>query len=97
MPPSKEYLEVLKERAKKSRVYRKYQMTGLRLSELLKDEKHKALYIKLAKEYDENRLLDTARRVADKLNVKNKGAYFMRVFFGKQPAVKRKNGRNPKN
>jgi len=89
MPPEKDYMEILRERSKKSRVYQKHQMVGLMLSEMLRDEKHKALYIKLAKEHDQERLLDAARRVADKINVKNKGAYFMSVFFGKKAKTKR--------
>ncbi|MGC9603517.1 MAG: hypothetical protein ABSF47_03555 [Minisyncoccia bacterium] len=84
MPPEKDYMDILRERSKKSHIYQKHQMVGLMLSEMLKDEGHKALYIKLAKEHDQEKLLGVARRVADKINVKNKGAYFMRVFFGKK-------------
>ena len=46
---NKNYLETLKERAKKSRVYKSYQFIGLTIAQLLNDEKHKSLYIKLAK------------------------------------------------
>ena len=88
MPPEKDYMEILRERSKKSHVYQKHQMVGLMLSEILKDEKHKALYIKLAKEHDQQGLLETARQVANKMNVKNKGAYFMSVFFGKKEKKK---------
>ena len=76
----KGYLETLKERAKKSRVYRKYQLTGLLIAQLLGDEKHKSLYIKLAKERNQQKLLELARDVSDRKNVSNKGAYFMAVL-----------------
>ncbi len=79
---SKDYLEELKKRKKESHVHRKYQMIGLMLSEALGDDEHKALYIKLAKQYDEQELLSLARNIAEKKDVKNKGAYFMKVFFG---------------
>lgn len=80
MPPMKErYMEELKRRSKESRVYRKYQLVGLLLSQILHDEKHKTLYIKLAKEGDGERLLALAKEVAERKNVKNKGAYFMRL------------------
>lgn len=75
------YLEKLKERAKKGHVYREYQDTGLMLAEILGDEKHKALYIKLAKSRDKQELLSTAKSIAERRDVQNKGAYFMRVLF----------------
>jgi hypothetical protein len=85
MPPfEKDYFEMLKERAKKSHVYRKHQMIGLMLAEILRDDKHKALYIKLAKERDPEELLALARSTADRINVKNKGAYFMGMLFRKK-------------
>ena len=71
------YLKKLEERAKKSHVYRRYQLIGLELSQILDDEKHKSLYIKLAKEVSGDRLMRLAKDVADRANVKNKGAYFM--------------------
>jgi hypothetical protein len=83
-------MQTLRERSKKSHVYQKHQMVGLMLSEMLDDEAHKALYIKLAKQYDHEDLVSVARSVADKINVKNKGAYFMRVFFGRKAKVKNK-------
>ncbi len=75
------YLEKLKERGKKGHVYKEFQDTGLMLADILSDLKHKALYIKLAKERDKGELLSLAKRVAGNKNVKNKGAYFMRVLF----------------
>ncbi len=89
MALDKEYMQNLRERSKKSHVYKKYQMVGLMLSEMLHDEAHKALYIKLAKQHDQEDLMTVARNVADKINVKNKGAYFMRVFFGKKTKKKK--------
>ena len=44
------YVAELKRRGKESHVYKKYQLIGLEISQILGDEKHKALYIKLAKE-----------------------------------------------
>ncbi len=75
------YLEKLKERGKKGHIYREFQDTGLILADILGDRKHKALYIKLAKEHDKQELLALAKRVAESKDVKNKGAYFMRVLF----------------
>lgn len=80
MPPlTDRYLKELARRSKESRIYRKYQLTGLLIAEILHDEKHKALYIKLAKEGSGERLLALAKDVAERKNVKNKGAYFMRL------------------
>lgn len=73
----KEYIETLKERKKKSRVYKEYQLIGLTLAEILEDEKHKSLYIKLAKEHEVQMLLTLAKDVASRNRIKNKGAYFM--------------------
>jgi hypothetical protein len=74
------YLQELKRRAKESHVYRNYQLIGLQIAEILGDEKHKALYIKLAKERNPSDLLRAAKEVADRKHIKNKGAYFMRVI-----------------
>ncbi len=79
----KDYLEILKERAQKSRVYKKYQLTGLLIAQLLNDEKHKSLYIKLAKKHNSDDLLRIAKDVAERKNIKNKGAYFMKVLQNK--------------
>lgn len=78
---SDKYLEALKERSKKSRVHRSYQLIGLNLAEILQDQKHKALYIKLAKNHDSGKLMRIAKSVAEKSDVRNKGAYFMRVLY----------------
>jgi len=75
-----DYIETLKERSKTSRVYKEYQLTGLELSELLHDEAHKALYIKLAKTHGRGKLISIAKEISKKKEIKNKGAYFMRVL-----------------
>ncbi|MBI4193397.1 MAG: hypothetical protein HY536_02095 [Candidatus Colwellbacteria bacterium] len=79
-PASEEYLEQLKKRSQGSRVYTRHQLIGLMAAELLHDEEHTSLYIKLAKEHDEGRLLSLAERVASDPKVREKGAYFMRVW-----------------
>lgn len=81
MPKAEDYLKKLRERGKESHVYSAYQMLGLEISQILGDEKHKALYIRMAKEGDAGRLRSIAKDVADRKDVKNKGAYFMRVVM----------------
>jgi hypothetical protein len=82
MPVVREkYLAELKRRAKESRVYRKYQLTGLEIAGILGDPHHKALYMKLAKEGNARRLLAVAKGVAERKDVKNPGAYFMRIVM----------------
>lgn len=85
------YLDELKKRAKESRVYKKYQLFGLEIGQALDDEKHKTLYIKLAKENNPEELLALAKRISENPNVKNKGAYFMSVItkLQKDMAVQR--------
>lgn len=77
------YWEKLKERAANSRVTTPHQLVGLELAQLLNDEKHKSLYIKLAKQYDQQALLAAAKKISENDNVINKGAYFMRIWFDK--------------
>ena len=74
------YLKELARRGKESHVYRKYQLMGLEIAQTLRDERHKALYIKLAKEGDADRMLALAKDVASRDDVKNKGAYFMAIL-----------------
>jgi hypothetical protein len=74
---TKKYIKELKDRAKKSHVYKEYQLTGINIAEILSDEKHKALYIKLAKQKDNDMLLRLAKNINEKKGIKNKGAYFM--------------------
>ncbi len=80
--PQSAYVKKLKARAAESHVYRKYQLLGLEIAKTLKDERHKALYIKLAKERSGERLLQLAKEIAEKRNVKNRGAYFMALLKG---------------
>jgi hypothetical protein len=80
IPTRERYIEELKRRGETSHVYKKYQLTGLQIADILEDPKHKALYIKLAKERDSEKLLVMAKSVAENKNVKNKGAYFMTVL-----------------
>jgi len=76
-----DYFLVLAERRKKSRASEPHQFLGLIIARLLDDANHKSLYIKLAKEHDAQKVWRLAKSVAEKKNVKNKGAYFMKVFF----------------
>jgi len=80
MAIEKDYLKTLQERSQKVRVHKKFQFTGLTLAQILNDEKHKALYIKLAMKHNEQKLINLAKNVAERKNVKNKGAYFMKLL-----------------
>ncbi len=75
-----DYLKELKKRNSESKVYKKYQLVGLEIAEFLKDEGHKSLYIKLAKQNDPERLLGIAKEISRNKDIKNKGAYFMKVW-----------------
>lgn len=75
-----EYMRELSLRSEKNknRVSSRFQSTGLAIAEILGDASHKALYIKLAKEHDEEKLLSLAKDIAQNKQIKNHGAYFMR-------------------
>ena len=75
------YFDELKRRARESRVYSEHQLVGLMLAEILEDEEHKSLYIKLAKKYDSDMLLRLAKDIADRPKVENRGAYFMKLLY----------------
>lgn len=75
-----DYLHSMRERGKKNRIYRDYQLIGLEVAAILEDTPHKALYIKLAKQFGKEKVLMVAKDVAERANVKNKGAYFMRLL-----------------
>ncbi|MEY4731647.1 MAG: hypothetical protein RL681_593 [Candidatus Parcubacteria bacterium] len=79
------YLEIIRERGKRSRIYRKYQLVGLEIAELLRDPAHTALYIKLAKDRNANELRELARSVANRKKVRNRGAYFMYLLSSSSP------------
>ena len=74
------YLKELAERTKTSHIYRKYQATGVALAELLQDKKHTALYIKLAKQANNEELIRIAKTITEKKDISNYGAYFMKVI-----------------
>lgn len=77
---SMDYLDELKKRGKESKVYTEHQLVGLLLAEILGDEEHKSLYIKLAKERNHDKLLKLAKSVAEREGIENRGAYFMKLF-----------------
>lgn len=77
---SDEYLKSIKERSENKRIGYKHQLIGLEIADLLDDRPHKALYIKLVKEFGEQKIMGLAKNIAERKNIKNKGAYFMRVF-----------------
>lgn len=83
--PSKDYLKTLRERGKTSHVHVSHQLAGLTLAEILRDEKHVSLYMKLAKQYDANELMQMAKDVAGRAGVHNRGAYFMRMMKIRPP------------
>ena len=78
-----DYLEELKKRGKESKIYSEHQLIGLLIAEILRDDDHKSLYMKLAKEHDADELIKLAKSVEERENVENKGAYFMRIFTTK--------------
>jgi hypothetical protein len=90
---TRNYLEMLRERGKRSRVYEKHQLLGLELADLLRDRAHKALYMKLAKERDPDTLRELARSVAERKGVRNRGALFMYLLAHPRPATHRKKTR----
>lgn len=75
-----DYIELLKQRAKESKIYTPHQMTGLLLADILEDAEHKSLYMRLAKNNDNDALMKLAKDVADRKSIKNKGAYFMKLW-----------------
>ncbi len=78
----KGYFKNLDERKHESHVYRSFQLVGLELAEILEDNAHKSLYIKIAKDHtDYQSLLALAKRIAEQNSVRNKGAYFMKLFY----------------
>jgi TnpA family transposase len=74
-----DYLAALKQRGAKARVTERFQLIGLEIAVALKDMAHKALYIKYAKELGAERMLSLAKDVAERRDVKNPAAYFMKL------------------
>ncbi|KKQ22351.1 hypothetical protein A2999_00935 [Candidatus Wolfebacteria bacterium RIFCSPLOWO2_01_FULL_38_11] len=85
MAIDKDYLKIIKERAKTSHVYKRFQLIGLLIAQLLNDEKHKSLYIMLAKKHHSDDLLHMAKDISERKNIENKGAYFMKVLMKTHP------------
>lgn len=62
---------------KKKYISKEFQDYGFRLAEMLNDLKHKALYMKLAKETPRHMLEEAASFVKNANDVKNPGSLFM--------------------
>lgn len=75
-----QYLQELKRRQGKKQITQNFQFIGLEVANLLHDFKHKALYIKLAKEFGADKILALAKDVAERRNIANPGAYFMSII-----------------
>ncbi|PIT93239.1 MAG: hypothetical protein COU06_00885 [Candidatus Harrisonbacteria bacterium CG10_big_fil_rev_8_21_14_0_10_38_8] len=71
------YLSELNKRSQNKRVTTDYQLTGLEVAMMLRDMKHKALYIKLAKQHGSDKIIAIAKTVLERKDIKNPGAYFM--------------------
>jgi len=74
------YLDRIQERAKKSRIHSRHQMIGLMVADTLCDPTHKSLYIKMARDENGEKMLYIAKSIAENTRIKNKGAYFMRMW-----------------
>lgn len=86
MDISNNYLDKLRKKSENSvsNIYSSHQLLGLELAKILRDEKHKSLYIKLAKTKDPSILMSLAKSTAEKSGVRNMGAYFMSLVYKKQ-------------
>jgi len=74
------YLDKMRERAKKNRIHSRHQMIGLMVADTLRDPAHKSLYIKMARDENGEKMLYIAKSIAENTRIKNKGAYFMRMW-----------------
>ncbi len=79
-PQFSAYLDKIRERAKKSRVHSRHQMIGLMIADILGDPSHKSLYIKMARDENSEKMLYIAKTIAENVRIKNKGAYFMKMW-----------------
>ena len=79
------YIDKIKGRAKKSRVHSRHQMIGLMIADILGDPTHKSLYIKMARDENSEKMLYMAKSVAENSRIKNKGAYFMKIWHLSTP------------
>lgn len=84
------YLHTLADRKKESHVYKKFQLIGLEVAQILGDEKHKSLYIKLAQKHGED-ILRIAKEVAERGNVVHRGAYFMKIISAEKSNARHRN------
>jgi hypothetical protein len=75
----KDYLKTLSTRKKQSHVFKDFQHTGLVISQILGDDAHKTLYIKMAKFVSKETLMSLAKDIAERHEVANRGAYFMKL------------------
>ena len=80
MKSIKSIISETKHKDRPKNLSREFQVYGVYLAESLEDTKHYSLYIKLAKENNQDRLMRLAKEVAEKKNIKNKGAYFMSLL-----------------
>lgn len=87
---STQYIKTLKDRASKGRVTQQFQLLGLEIATTLRDLSHKALYIKYAKEFGADKMLALAKDIAERRDVANRGAYFMRVVQSMKIGAKTK-------
>jgi len=102
---NKDYLDTLKERAKKSHVYKKHQLTGLLMAQDLNDPKHKTLYMKMAKYISNQKLMEIVKDIKERKNITQGGAYFMKIAKEKgfiniikgKPSVRKSKGKKQKN
>ena len=83
------YFEEIRKRKKESKVYKEFQLTGLEIADMLGDRAHKSLYIRLAKGGNKSLLMSVAKDVSERKGIKNKGAYFMKVWQKEKPGNKK--------
>ncbi|MDO8584760.1 MAG: hypothetical protein Q7R85_01410 [bacterium] len=81
---SGDYLKTIADRKNGGHIFRSYQFIGLEVAKLLADEPHKALYIKLAKQFGTEKMMTLAKSVAEINNIRNKGAYFMKLLYSNE-------------
>ncbi len=77
---AKTYIKEMTDRSKKSKIYKEFQLVGLELADILNDKSHKSLYMRIAKLHDKQSLLQMAKKISEMKNVKNMGAYFMKML-----------------
>ena len=89
-PQFNAYLDRIRERAKESHIHSRHQMIGLMVADALEDSAHKALYIKMARDENGEKMLYMAKSIAENSKVENKGAYFMKVWRMENKATPKK-------